>query len=68
VYFGFGMEGSSVMQPVAGKLMDVNPNGITGVFNLISYIALGLSAFSIFTGWWMSRRDRNKNGTPPLIN
>lgn len=42
IYFGFGQEGSSLIQPVAGKFMDLA--GIAGVYNMISYISLGLSA------------------------
>ena len=45
IYFGFGQQGSSVIQPVAGELMDMM--GIVGVFNVIAYISIGMSALSV---------------------
>jgi MFS transporter, FSR family, fosmidomycin resistance protein len=44
-YFGLSMEGSSLIQPVAGHFMDIV--GINSVFNFIAYIALGLSLFAL---------------------
>ena len=45
IYFGFGQQGSSVIQPVAGTFMD--SLGITGVYDVIAYISLGLSAVTL---------------------
>jgi len=46
IYFSFGQQGSSVIQPVAGEFMDAV--GIGGVFNTISFISVGLSLVVIF--------------------
>jgi MFS transporter, FSR family, fosmidomycin resistance protein len=45
IYFAFGQQGSSIIQPVAGDLMDVV--GIGGVFNTIAFISIGLSALAV---------------------
>lgn len=44
IYFGFGMEGSSLIQPVAGHFMDII--GIASVFNVIGLIGIGLSVLA----------------------
>jgi len=44
-YFGLSMEGSSLIQPVAGHFMDLV--GINTVFNFIAFIALALSLFAL---------------------
>jgi len=44
-YFGLSMEGSSLIQPVAGYFMDIV--GINGVFNFIAIIALCLSLVAL---------------------
>ncbi len=44
-YFGLSMEGSSLIQPVAGYFMDIV--GINGVFNFIAIIALCLSLIAL---------------------
>jgi FSR family fosmidomycin resistance protein-like MFS transporter len=49
IYFSFGQQGSSVIQPVAGNFMD--KLGITSVYNIFAYIAIGLSALSAFVAW-----------------
>ena len=41
IYFGFGMEGSSLLQPVVGGAMD--RFGITGVFSWLGMAASGIS-------------------------
>lgn len=41
LYFGLGMEGTSLLQPVAGYFMDVF--SIVEVFNVIALISVGLS-------------------------
>ncbi len=46
IYFGFGMEGSSLIQPVAGHFMDII--GIDGVFNIIAFVSVALSAVAVF--------------------
>ncbi len=45
LYFGLSMEGSSLIQPVAGYFMDIV--GINGVFNFIAIIALCLSLIAL---------------------
>ena len=45
LYFGLSMEGSSIIQPLAGHFMDIV--GINSVFNFIAFIALGLSLFAL---------------------
>jgi FSR family fosmidomycin resistance protein-like MFS transporter len=45
IYFSFGQQGSSIIQPVAGDIMDMI--GIGGVFNGISFISLGLSFLAV---------------------
>ena len=45
LYFGFGQEGSSLVQPAIGRAMDVI--GIYGVFDIIGYIGIGLSLISL---------------------
>jgi len=46
IYFGLGMEGTSLIQPVAGHFMDVF--GIVAVFQIIAFISIGLSLISLF--------------------
>ncbi len=41
IYFGLGMEGMSLMQPVAGHFMDIF--GIIDVFNVIALVCIALS-------------------------
>lgn len=41
IYFGLGMEGMSLVQPVAGHFMDIF--GITQVFHIIALISIALS-------------------------
>jgi FSR family fosmidomycin resistance protein-like MFS transporter len=45
IYFGFGQQGSSIIQPVAGNYMD--KVGIEGVYNVIAYISSGLSFLAL---------------------
>ncbi len=45
IYFGFGQQGSSVIQPVAGDFMDLI--GIVGVFNSTAFISIGLSVLAV---------------------
>jgi FSR family fosmidomycin resistance protein-like MFS transporter len=45
IYFSFGQQGSSIIQPVAGNFMDAV--GIAGVFNGIAFISIGLSVIAI---------------------
>lgn len=46
IYFGLGMEGMSLAQPVAGHFMDVF--GIVAVFNFTALICTGLSLVALF--------------------
>jgi FSR family fosmidomycin resistance protein-like MFS transporter len=55
IYFGFGQEGSSLIQPGIGRAMDVI--GIGSVFNIIGYIGIGLSLISIVVGRKYFRRQ-----------
>ena len=41
IYFGFSMEGVSLLQPVAGYFMDIY--GIAGVFDAIAIVSVALS-------------------------
>lgn len=45
IYFGFGQQGSSIIQPVAGDLMDMM--GIASVFNLMALVSIGLSVLAV---------------------
>ncbi len=45
IYFGLGMEGISLLQPVAGYFMDIF--GIVEVFNVIALISVGLSLVAL---------------------
>ncbi|MBM2825150.1 MAG: transporter [Dehalococcoidales bacterium] len=45
IYFGFGMEGSSLIQPVAGHFMDIY--GIGDVFIAIALIGITLSVVTV---------------------
>jgi len=47
IYFGLGMEGGSLLQPVAGHYMDVF--GIAAVFNIIALIGIALSVISLIS-------------------
>jgi MFS transporter, FSR family, fosmidomycin resistance protein len=44
IYFSFGQQGSSIIQPVAGNFMDAV--GISSVFNTIAFISIGLSVLA----------------------
>jgi FSR family fosmidomycin resistance protein-like MFS transporter len=44
-YFGLSMEGSSLIQPIAGHFMDLV--GINSVFNFIAFIALAMSLLAL---------------------
>lgn len=48
IYFGLGMEGNSLIQPVAGRFMDII--GIAQVFNAIAWISIAFSALSAALG------------------
>ena len=54
IYFGFGQEGSSLIQPGIGSAADAI--GIFGVFNIIGYIGIGISIISIFIGRKLLKR------------
>ena len=55
IYFGFGQEGSSVIQPVAGNFMDMI--GIAGVFNVIAFISICLSLLAAVVAYRTARRN-----------
>lgn len=45
IYFGLGLEGQSLIQPVGGHFMDIF--GIAAVFNGIALICVGLSLVAL---------------------
>lgn len=51
-YFGLSMEGSSLIQPVAGYFMDIV--GINTVFSTMALITVSLSLFTFI--WWKKSR------------
>ena len=56
LYFGFSMEGVSIIQPLAGYFMD--KIGIIRVFDLMALVAVGLSlAGLILIKGFSLRRD-----------
>jgi MFS family permease len=62
IYFGFGQEGSSIIQPIAGNYMD--KIGIGGVYNVIAYIVVGISAIvALFT---LRKFRKNKVTVNPI--
>lgn len=56
IYFGLGMEGVSVIQPVAGQFMDML--GIQTVFSIIAFSGLGLSAVTFLVATMLMLRSR----------
>lgn len=54
IYFGFGQEGSSIVQPIAGDVMD--SMGIDSVYGGISLITVGLSAAALILAYVSSKR------------
>ena len=46
IYFGFSMEGTSLLQPVVGNFMDIM--GIAVVFHIVSLLSIGLSLIAAF--------------------
>jgi FSR family fosmidomycin resistance protein-like MFS transporter len=61
IYFGFGQEGSSLIQPVIGHSMDII--GIHGVFNVIAFVGIGVSLLTIV----IARRAIAKGLSPKRI-
>ena len=59
IYFSFGQQGSSVIQPLAGNFMDMF--GIANVFNVLAYIGVGLSALAVLVAW-----RKKSAGQPPV--
>ena len=54
IYFGFGQQGSSIIQPIAGNYMDMV--GISGVYNVISYITMGFSLVALVVALEIGKR------------
>ena len=46
IFFGAGMEGQNLVQPVVGDLADTY--GMISVYRVLAFIAMGLSAISLF--------------------
>ena len=69
IYFGFGQQGSSIVQPIAGNYMDMV--GIGGVYNVIAYISMSLSLLALIIGLEIGKRikkfKRNSRGTSTLL-
>jgi MFS transporter, FSR family, fosmidomycin resistance protein len=45
IYFSFGQQGSSIIQPIAGNFMDTI--GIADVFSFLAYLSIGLSIIAL---------------------
>jgi MFS transporter, FSR family, fosmidomycin resistance protein len=56
IYFSFGQQGSSIIQPIAGNFMD--SVGISGVFESISFISIGLSVLAVVLVFRTSRKSK----------
>jgi hypothetical protein len=54
IYFGFGQQGSSIIQPIAGGYMD--KVGMTGVYDVIAYITMSLSLLSLVMAFEIGKR------------
>jgi MFS transporter, FSR family, fosmidomycin resistance protein len=61
IYFGFGQQGSSIAQPIAGNYMDMV--GISSVYSIIAYTSMGLSLLSLVIalefGKWIKKFRHN---------
>ena len=53
IYFGLGMEGISILQPIFGHFMDLY--GIVRVFDVVAIISIGLSVVSLL----LTRKAKN---------
>ncbi len=56
IYFGFSMEGVSLLQPVAGYFMDIY--GIAGVFDAIAIVSIALSLSALLLVKQIRQRRR----------
>ena len=56
IYFGFGQEGSSIIQPIAGDFMDTW--GISKVFSLMSWMMIILSILTLTYAIINARKQR----------
>jgi MFS transporter, FSR family, fosmidomycin resistance protein len=63
IYFSFGQQGSSIIQPVAGDFMDLI--GIDGVFHSISFISLSLSLLAVVLLFRYTGRNKNLGDASP---
>lgn len=64
IYFGFGQEGSSIVQPFAGNFMDTW--GISKVYSYISWIITGLSALTLVFAITTTRKQKNAKDIPQI--
>lgn len=55
IYFGIGQEGSSLMQPFVGDIMDVT--GIYSVYNSFAIASLVISALAALVIWRVTRKN-----------
>jgi hypothetical protein len=53
IYFGLGMEGISIIQPIFGYFMDLY--GIVRVFEVVALISIALSVISLL----LARKSRS---------
>ena len=60
IYFGFGQQGSSIIQPIAGNYMDnVGP---ASAYNVISYITMGFSFLALVVALEIGKRFKRLKG------
>ena len=64
IYFGFGQQGNSIIQPVAGNFMDMI--GIGKFFLDLSYISIALSAATVVIAIRYFRGKKNTPETTPV--
>jgi MFS transporter, FSR family, fosmidomycin resistance protein len=64
IYFSFGQQGSSIIQPIAGGYMDMM--GIDGVFNAFAGISIGLSVLAVILVFRVLRSRKNNTTNTSL--
>ena len=60
IYFGLSMEGTSLVQPLAGYFMDIF--GIVNVFQIIAFMSIGLSIISLLVLNKPRKNDGDNHG------
>jgi MFS family permease len=64
IYFSFGQQGSSIIQPIAGNIMDTI--GIHGVFVGISYVSVALSLITLVLALRYAKNVKTMDKTPQI--